>query len=311
MKRDEIFKSKYLRHADLKGKPAVVTITSATLETLKNGDKEQEKIVLCFKGTPKQLPLNMVNWDSVAAIAGGDTDDWAGARIEFIRPRRRWAARSRRASEYARRRPSYRWQSQPHHRRPPPNSATISTIQFRFNGKRRSATSLLAGVPEQAMLRTALTLAKKGIHVFPCMVRSKAPACEHGFLDASTDATIIKDWWRHDPNFNIGIRTGTTSKLFAVDVDGLDAEAALAALEHENGDLPPTVEAITARGRHIYFQMPDTTIPCSSGKIAAGIDVKADGRLHAGAAHRCIRPASAIAGASTARANWHRRQYGC
>jgi len=24
----------------------------------------------------------MVNWDSVAAIAGGDTDDWAGARIE-------------------------------------------------------------------------------------------------------------------------------------------------------------------------------------------------------------------------------------
>jgi len=109
------------------------------------------------------------------------------------------------------------------------------------------------------------------------MVRSKAPACEHGFLDASTDATIIKDWWRHDPNFNIGIRTGTTSKLFAVDVDGLDAEAALAALEHENGDLPPTVEAITARGRHIYFQMPDTTIPCSSGKIAAGIDVKADG----------------------------------
>jgi hypothetical protein len=83
MKRDEIFKSKYLKHADLKGKPAVVTITSATLETLKNGDKEQEKIVLCFKGTPKQLPLNMVNWDSVAEIAGGDTDEWIGARIEL------------------------------------------------------------------------------------------------------------------------------------------------------------------------------------------------------------------------------------
>jgi len=127
------------------------------------------------------------------------------------------------------------------------------------------------------MLRTALTLAHKGIHVFPCLVRSKILATSHGFLDASTDAGVIKEWWRSEPNYNIGIRTGTASKLFAIDLDGLDAEAAIAALECAHGELPATVETITARGRHVYFRMPATTVSCSSGKIAAGIDVKADG----------------------------------
>jgi hypothetical protein len=29
------------------------------------------------------MPLNMTNWDSVAAIAGDDTDDWPGHRVEL------------------------------------------------------------------------------------------------------------------------------------------------------------------------------------------------------------------------------------
>lgn len=127
------------------------------------------------------------------------------------------------------------------------------------------------------MLRTALTLAKKGIHVFPCGVRSKAPATPHGFRDASIDPDIIRSWWRCDPSFNVGIATGTVSHLFAVDIDGLDAEASLRALEYERGELPPSVEAITARGRHIYFQMPAAPVPCSAGRVADHIDVKADG----------------------------------
>jgi hypothetical protein len=84
MKRDEVFPSKYLKAADLGGKPRVVTIERALLETLKNPEgKEQAKTVLYFAGSKKMLPLNRINWDAVAAIAGDDTEDWPGARIEL------------------------------------------------------------------------------------------------------------------------------------------------------------------------------------------------------------------------------------
>jgi hypothetical protein len=69
MKRDEIFQSKFLKAADLNGKPRTVTVERAPFETLKNPEgKEQGKTVLYFFGSKKALPLNMVNWDSVADI---------------------------------------------------------------------------------------------------------------------------------------------------------------------------------------------------------------------------------------------------
>ena len=85
MKRDEVFPSKYLKAADLKGKPMVVTIETADLEQLKNQNgEEQAKTVLTFVGSAKSLPLNMVNWDSVADICGADTDDWPGKKVELF-----------------------------------------------------------------------------------------------------------------------------------------------------------------------------------------------------------------------------------
>ncbi len=55
-KRDEVFPSKYLKASDLNGKPIVVVIESAALETLKTLEgKEQTKTVLYFKGAKKSL----------------------------------------------------------------------------------------------------------------------------------------------------------------------------------------------------------------------------------------------------------------
>jgi hypothetical protein len=62
-----------------------------------------------------------------------------------------------------------------------------------------------------------------------------------------------------------------------VDLDGIDAEAELRKLELQHGNLPCSVEAITARGRHVYFKMPDTPVRNSAGSIAPGIDVRGDG----------------------------------
>jgi hypothetical protein len=127
------------------------------------------------------------------------------------------------------------------------------------------------------MIKTAIHLAERGMAVFPCMPCSKAPATTHGFKDATTDLDVVRAWWRVEPTYNIAIATGTVSRAFVVDVDGLDAEAELRKLEAEHGEIPPSVEVITARGRHIYFKLPEVPIRNSAGKIASGIDVRGDG----------------------------------
>src|SRR5262249_508480 len=105
----------------------------------------------------------------------------------------------------------------------------------------------------------------------------KLPACEHGCKDATTDPDTIHRWWRFEPQYNIAVATGKVSNVFAVDIDGLDAELALRRLEQAHGELPSTVEAVTARGRHLYFEMPDRAVQNSVGKIAPGIDTRGDG----------------------------------
>ncbi len=127
------------------------------------------------------------------------------------------------------------------------------------------------------MIRAALQLAAKGLHVFPCRPRDKRPATANGLNDATTDPGIIEKWWQQQPDSNVAIATGAASGIFVLDVDGLDAEAALRRLEAEHGALPATVEAITARGRHVYFKWPEQPVRNSAGKIGTHIDVRGDG----------------------------------
>jgi hypothetical protein len=73
----------------------------------------------------------------------------------------------------------------------------------------------------------ALALARKGLTVFPCRPCSKLTATEHGFLDATKDASVVEGWWQDNPAYNVAIATGHTSGFFVLDVDGLDAEIEL------------------------------------------------------------------------------------
>jgi len=127
------------------------------------------------------------------------------------------------------------------------------------------------------LIDTALALAAKGFHIFPCRPRDKRPATPNGLKDATTDLDIIQAWWTKQPDNNIAIATGAASGIFVLDIDGLEAEAALRQLEAEHGALPATVEAITARGRHIYFKRPQEPVRNSAGKIGPHIDVRGDG----------------------------------
>ena len=161
------------------------------------------------------------------------------------------------------------------------------------------------------MIRAALTLASRGMHVFPCVPRDKRPATEHGVKDATADAEIIRRWWQHDPQFNVAIATGEVSNVFVVDIDGVDAELELRRLEAAHGELPATVESITARGRHLFFQMPETPVRKHRPATLPPASIRAATVVMSSARHRFTRAAAPMRGRSIAPARSQPRPIGC
>lgn len=137
-----------------------------------------------------------------------------------------------------------------------------------------SASSVSASI-----LDAALEYAQLGWQVFPCHPTGHQPLVKGGFYAATTDIEPIKSWWARWPGAAIGLRTGQDSGLFAVDIDPRNGgDISLEFLEGQHGALPETIESHTGGGgRHLLFRWPGQPVPCSVGKIGAGIDVKGDG----------------------------------
>src|SRR5262245_19617889 len=69
------------------------------------------------------------------------------------------------------------------------------------------------------LLSAALRYAEMRYPVFPCAPGTNTPLTEHGFLDATSDATLIEQWWTQTPTANIGI---AAEGLLVVDVDPVE-----------------------------------------------------------------------------------------
>ena len=136
---------------------------------------------------------------------------------------------------------------------------------------------LAEGISMNSLHTAALELAERGLAVFPCQPRGKAPACDAGLHAATTDPERINRWWRAFPDLNIGIATGAVSRVFVLDVDGDDGEASLRKLEGEHSTLPSTVEVITGKGRHCYFRTGKRKVGNSASQLGAGLDIRGDG----------------------------------
>ncbi|HEV2897263.1 MAG TPA: bifunctional DNA primase/polymerase [Pseudaminobacter sp.] len=134
-------------------------------------------------------------------------------------------------------------------------------------------------------LATALAFARNGHAVLPlwwpessngrlacaCRQRDCRSPCKHpvaqidpphgqriapnGLHSATTDSGIIKHWWALAPEANLGV---VTQNLIPLDIDPKnDGLATLAALERDNGKLPPTWTVVTGSGGlHYYFRRP-------------------------------------------------------
>jgi Bifunctional DNA primase/polymerase, N-terminal len=124
------------------------------------------------------------------------------------------------------------------------------------------------------LLAAALDYAARGLPVFPCMPRGKTPAVGRGFHAATTNPATIRRYWT-DPERNIGIPTGMPSGIWVLDIDGVEGEASLRALETKHGAIPKTRTVVTARGKHAWFAYPGA-VPTTVGRIGPGIDTRGD-----------------------------------
>ena len=130
-------------------------------------------------------------------------------------------------------------------------------------------------------LEHALKYAGLGLAVFPCKERGKRPAFKNWQDTATTDPDAIKTIWTRNPQFNLGIATGSKSGgLLVVDIDNHDVNGAdsLAEWEQANGKLPETATVLTGSGGVHYYYRTTEEVHGATG-VLPGVDIRAEGNL--------------------------------
>jgi hypothetical protein len=114
-----------------------------------------------------------------------------------------------------------------------------------------------------------------GLPIFPCKPGGKEPLTPHGHKDATADLQQVKRWWRLWPEANIGLATGSSSGLIALDLDPRNGGETSWLHLRADRTIPKTAKQRTGGGgRHIFFHNPGD-VRC--GTLAPGVDVKAEG----------------------------------
>ena len=77
----DVFDSRFVRAADLKGTDSTVTISRVVMESLGHGPDADSKPVVYFTDRKKALVLNRTNSAAIAKLYGSETEDWVGKSI--------------------------------------------------------------------------------------------------------------------------------------------------------------------------------------------------------------------------------------
>ena len=124
------------------------------------------------------------------------------------------------------------------------------------------------------ILDQALELAARGLYIF--VVDGKIPYKGFAWPElATTDATIIRNWFDQWPKSNYAIACGP-SKLLVLDVDGNKGRESLQKLQERMKLGKPTVVTGTG-GLHYYFRCSDPNTRNSVGLLDAGLDIRTNG----------------------------------
>jgi len=79
-----MYPSKYLKASDLGTNQPIVRILAVKVESLGQGEEQEQKPVIYFEGKEKALVTNKTNWNTLIDLFGGETDDWIGKRIKIL-----------------------------------------------------------------------------------------------------------------------------------------------------------------------------------------------------------------------------------
>jgi hypothetical protein len=126
------------------------------------------------------------------------------------------------------------------------------------------------------VVKDALALAARGYPVFP-VAASKRPTCPAGFKDGSTEPHEIRRLFRDHPGPLIGVPTGEVSGLFVVDIDSPRHEEAAEWFERHAPYLPETRQQTSRSGGHHLLFNHHTDLRNSAGRLAIGVDTRAEG----------------------------------
>jgi hypothetical protein len=83
MKRSQVFPSNYFGKADVEEGPVTGIIASVIVDTIKSDHGEESKPILHFTARLRPMILNLVNWNTLEAAYGEDSDDWGGKQVEM------------------------------------------------------------------------------------------------------------------------------------------------------------------------------------------------------------------------------------
>lgn len=155
--------------------------------------------------------------------------------------------------------------------------------------------------PKPSLGGAALWYASVGWPVFPLLTPEQAqakcrreqgltmdkalkhPGTKNGLKDATTDESIIREWWTARPSAGIGIRTGVMFDI--VDVDGPQGFESLASLD--DGVIPEIHGKVsTPRGVHLYVSK---TGDGNRTSVLPGIDYRGESGF-------CVAPPTEICG---------------
>lgn len=128
-----------------------------------------------------------------------------------------------------------------------------------------------------ANMVAAMHYAERGLPVFPCNPKNKAPLVDGGFRIATTDADQIKAWWTKWPSAMIGIPTGPASGIDVLDLDvddkkGKDGFAYIPDWQTRS----PIIVRTPRGGAHLWFKS-NGTIYNTTDAIAHGVDTRGQG----------------------------------
>jgi hypothetical protein len=152
-------------------------------------------------------------------------------------------------------------------------------------GRKGCFTVTATGAPGggRSLLGSALALAARGWHVFPCAPGGKRPALRGNWQHlASADPAQVRSWWARSP-YNIGVACGP-SGLVVIDLDvshedagmgpggpAISGASVLAALCGQHGNrypLPTYAVDTPSGGSHLYYAAAGRPVRNSAGRSA-------------------------------------------